>query len=88
VSRKVVPWPTVESTPTVPPWVWATHLVMASPSPEPVVPRTPGANLYPGADVYLKQGYYRTESAATSVIYHDGMRRGTSYAAVDPSTGG
>ena len=43
-----------------------------------------GATLFPGADVYLKQGYYRTESQATSVIYHDGMRRGSSYAAVDP----
>jgi hypothetical protein len=52
---------------------------------ENVVPRMTAATLIPGAGVYLKQGYYRTESRKKSVIFHDAMRRGSSRAAVDPA---
>jgi len=50
-----------------------------------VVPLTAGATMAPGSDVYLKQGWYRTDSPQTSVVFHDSMRRGSSYRAVDPS---
>lgn len=35
-----------------------------------VVPRTPLATLYTGEAAYLKQGFYRAPSAATSTIFH------------------
>ena len=38
--------------------------------------------LYVGQDVYPKQGYYRSPQPNTAVVYHDGMRQGTSYADV------
>ncbi len=38
--------------------------------------------LYVGQDVYLKQGYYREPQSNVGVIFHDGMRQGTSYADV------
>ena len=38
--------------------------------------------LYNGQGVYLKQGYYRAAQPNVAVIYHDGMRQGTSYADV------
>jgi hypothetical protein len=50
-------------------------------------PRTYRANLYSdaGESAILKQGLYRDASIAdTGVLYHDGMRVGTSYAAVAP----
>ena len=47
-----------------------------------IVPRIMGANLYPNQRAYLKQGYYRAATNNTAIIYHDGMRRGTSYEAV------
>jgi len=47
-----------------------------------LVPRSMGANLYPNQRAYLKQGYYRAATNNTAIIYHDGMRRGTSYEAV------
>jgi Polysaccharide lyase len=40
-----------------------------------VVPRTPIATLYRGQGVYLKQGFYRGASPATSRIYHGGVMR-------------
>jgi Polysaccharide lyase len=43
------------------------------------------ATRFVGEDIYLKQGWYRSDSLRTSVIYHDQMRYGKSYAAVDPS---
>jgi len=49
---------------------------------EQVVPLTNTPTLYFGQGVYLKQGFYRAESNVTSVLYHDGMRRGQSYADV------
>jgi hypothetical protein len=47
-----------------------------------VVPLTYRPTTYSGMGVYLKQGLYRGESSLTSVVYHDGMRRGTSFADV------
>lgn len=44
-----------------------------------VVPLTYTPTSYFGQGVYLKQGFYRAESSGTSVVYHDGMRRGLSY---------
>jgi hypothetical protein len=44
------------------------------------------ATLYPGRNNYFKQGYYRTNQALTSDIWHDETRIGASYAEVDPST--
>lgn len=44
-----------------------------------VVPKTFTPTLYAGQSVYLKQGYYRSAFSGTTVVYHDGMRRGTSY---------
>ena len=44
-----------------------------------VVPLTPAATLYTGDGVYLKQGFYRNASENTAVVYHDALRRGTSY---------
>jgi polysaccharide lyase-like protein len=44
-----------------------------------VVPLTPAATLYTGDGVYLKQGFYRNASTSTAVVYHDALRRGTSY---------
>jgi len=41
-----------------------------------------GANLYPGLGVYLKQGFYRGESALTTTLFMDRTRRGDSFAAV------
>jgi len=52
---------------------------------ERVVPLTYRPTTYAGMGVYLKQGLYRGESSLTSVVYHDGMRRGTSFA--DVATG-
>ena len=49
---------------------------------ERVVPLTYRPTTYAGMGVYLKQGLYRGESSLTSVVYHDGMRRGTSFADV------
>jgi hypothetical protein len=49
-----------------------------------VVPLTYRPTTYAGMGVYLKQGLYRGESSLTSVVYHDGMRRGTSFADVAP----
>jgi hypothetical protein len=40
-----------------------------------VVPRIATATLYAGQGVYLKQGFYRGPSAATSHIYHGGVTR-------------
>ena len=50
-----------------------------------VVPLTHRPTTYVGQSVYLKQGLYRGESSLTSVVYHDGMRRGTSFADVKPA---
>ncbi len=47
-----------------------------------VLPLVSTPTLYSGQNVYLKQGYYRAAYDKTTVIYHDGMRRGTSYAEV------
>lgn len=47
---------------------------------EVVVPLTPAATLYSGDGVYVKQGFYRNKSAYTAVVYHDGLRRGSSFA--------
>lgn len=47
-----------------------------------VVPLTFTPTIYEGQGVYLKQGLYRARSAVTSVVYHDAMRRGSSYADV------
>jgi hypothetical protein len=44
-----------------------------------VLPLVKIATLYPGVGVYLKQGYYRAAQTTTAIIYHDGMRRGSSY---------
>jgi polysaccharide lyase-like protein len=40
------------------------------------------ATLYAGQGVYLKQGFYRAAYGGTTVVYHDGMRRGSSYTEV------
>ncbi|UGS35719.1 hypothetical protein DSM104329_02114 [Capillimicrobium parvum] len=40
-----------------------------------VVPVTRAATLYPGQGTYLKQGFYRAPSPATSRIYHGGVTR-------------
>jgi polysaccharide lyase-like protein len=47
-----------------------------------VLPRTNTPTIYEGQGVYLKQGLYRDRSSVTSVVYHDAMRRGTSFADV------
>ncbi len=47
-----------------------------------VLPRTNTPTIYEGQGVYLKQGLYRAGSSVTSVVYHDGMRRGSSRADV------
>ncbi len=47
-----------------------------------VVNLTNVPTLYNGQTVYLKQGYYRTAQPNVAVLYHDGMRQGTSYADV------
>jgi hypothetical protein len=47
-----------------------------------VVPQTALATLYVGERSYLKQGFYRAPSPLTSIVYHAGMRRGSSYASV------
>lgn len=39
------------------------------------VPRTSAPTLYPGLGVYVKQGFYRGDGSASSVVFHDGMRR-------------
>ena len=44
-----------------------------------VVPKTITPTLYVGQGVYLKMGYYRAAYDQTTVIYHDGMRRGSTY---------
>ena len=44
------------------------------------LPKIP--TLYNGQTVYLKQGYYRAPQPNVGVIYHDGMREGTSYSDV------
>jgi hypothetical protein len=40
-----------------------------------VIPKRHVATLYKGMGVYVKQGFYRSPSSYTSVIYQDGMRR-------------
>jgi len=40
-----------------------------------VIRKTHVATLYKGMGVYVKQGWYRSPSSYTSVIYQDGMRR-------------
>jgi hypothetical protein len=47
-----------------------------------VLPLTHTPTIYEGQGVYLKQGLYRARSSVTSVVYHDGMRRGSSFAEV------
>jgi hypothetical protein len=42
-----------------------------------VVRRTRAATLYAGRAVYLKQGYYRRGYEGTTVVYHDGVRSGS-----------
>ena len=49
---------------------------------QPVLPLTNTPTIYEGQGVYLKQGLYRLRSSVTSVVYHDGMRRGSSFAEV------
>jgi hypothetical protein len=49
---------------------------------QPVLPLTNTPTIYEGQGVYLKQGLYRLRSSETSVVYHDGMRRGSSFADV------
>jgi hypothetical protein len=49
---------------------------------EHVLPLTNTPTIYEGQGVYLKQGLYRGPSSVTSVVYHDGMRRGSSFADV------
>lgn len=44
-----------------------------------VVPKTMTPTLYSGQGVYLKMGYYRAAYSGTTVVYHDGMRRGSTY---------
>jgi hypothetical protein len=44
-----------------------------------VVPKTITPTLYVGQGAYLKMGYYRAAYDQTTVIYHDGMRRGATY---------
>jgi hypothetical protein len=54
-----------------------------------VVPKTFTPTLYSGMSAYAKQGYYRSAYSNTTVVYQDGMRRGSSYeevAADFPST--
>jgi hypothetical protein len=47
---------------------------------ERVLPLTNTPTIYSGQTVYVKQGFYRgPNSADTSVIYHDAVRRGHSY---------
>lgn len=65
-----VRWGDSPSTGSVEVWVNGQH----------VVPLTPAATLYTGDGVYLKQGFYRDASTNTAVVYHDALRRGTSYA--------
>ena len=40
-----------------------------------VVPLTQTPTLYEGQGVYLKQGYYRSPHAQSTVVFHDGTRR-------------
>lgn len=42
-----------------------------------VVKKSSMPTLYTGQAIYLKQGYYRRSHGETTVIYHDGMRRGS-----------
>jgi hypothetical protein len=51
-----------------------------------VLPKTNTPTIYVNQGVYLKQGFYRRETNNTTVIYHDGMRRGQSYAEVAPTS--
>jgi hypothetical protein len=44
-----------------------------------VVSQTSIGTLYSGQGVYLKQGFYRAACSCTTVVYQDGMRRGSSY---------
>ena len=44
-----------------------------------VVQQTATATIYPGQNVYLKQGFYRAACSCTTVLYQDGTRRGSSY---------
>jgi hypothetical protein len=47
-----------------------------------VVRRTSTPTLYVGQGVYLKQGYYRSAYKGTTIVYHDGMRKGSTLADV------
>lgn len=42
-----------------------------------VVKKSSMPTLYSGQAVYLKHGYYRRPYGGTTVVYHDGMRRGS-----------
>ena len=53
-----------------------------------VVPKTYLPTIYSGQNVYLKQGFYRPSYSLPTVLYEDGMRRGTSYADVAAGFGG
>lgn len=75
-----VKWSTSASTGFVEVWVNGSR----------VVPKTFTPTLYNGQGTYLKQGYYRAAYSGTTVVYHDGMRKGSSYdevAAEFPSGG-
>ena len=52
---------------------------------EHVIPKTYIATLYPDDGIYLKQGFYRKPSRLVSTLYQDAMRRGDSYASVNPT---
>lgn len=47
-----------------------------------VVKKRATPTLYHGQGAYLKQGYYRKAYRGTTVLYHDGMRRGSRLAEV------
>lgn len=49
-----------------------------------VLAQTTQKTMYAGQGVYAKQGFYRTPSAETSVIWHDGFTEGTTKADVEP----
>ena len=68
-----VKWSTDESVGFVEVWVDG----------KPVVPKTMIATLYPGMSVYLKQGFYRAKAKVDTVIYHDGMRVGSTRESVE-----
>ncbi len=53
-----------------------------------VVPKTYLPTIYSGQSVYLKEGFYRPSYSLPTVLYQDGMRRGTSYADVAAGFGG